>query len=55
MARHELPVPPHSNPEKVGEVWKVPYQERAEDAERGIIDGKTRTSCSTPLESRKSG
>jgi len=34
MARHELPVPPHSNPEKVGEVWKVPYQERAEDAER---------------------
>jgi len=34
MARHELPVPPHSNPEKVGEVWKVPYQERAEDAEK---------------------
>ncbi|MFB0507127.1 MAG: isochorismatase [Thermodesulfobacteriota bacterium] len=27
-------MPPHFNPEKVGEVWKVPYQERAEDAEK---------------------
>lgn len=26
-------MPPHFNPDKVGEVWKVPYQERAEDAE----------------------
>jgi nicotinamidase-related amidase len=34
MAKHELPIPPHSNPENVGEVWKVPYQERAEDAEK---------------------
>jgi len=33
MAHSELPIPPHFNPEKVGEVWKVPYQERAEDAE----------------------
>lgn len=32
MAKHEPPIPPHSNPENVGEVWKVPYQERAEDA-----------------------
>jgi nicotinamidase-related amidase len=34
MARDELPIPAHFNPEKVGEVWKVPYQERAEDAEK---------------------
>ncbi len=34
MARSELPLPPHFNPEKTGEVWKVPYRERAEQAER---------------------
>jgi len=34
MARNELPIPPHFNPEKVGDVWKLPYQERAEDAEK---------------------
>ncbi|WP_414546139.1 isochorismatase [Nostoc sp. CCY0012] len=28
-----LPMPPHFNPEKVGEVWRVPYQERAAAAE----------------------
>jgi nicotinamidase-related amidase len=33
MAANELPVPPHYNPQSVGEVWKVPYQERADDAE----------------------
>jgi len=33
MARSELPIPSHFNPYKVGEVWKVSYQERAEDAE----------------------
>ncbi|MDZ7291932.1 MAG: isochorismatase [candidate division KSB1 bacterium] len=34
MTRKELPIPPHFNPDKVGEVWKVPYQERAEAAEK---------------------
>ncbi len=34
MARRELPIPPHFDPDKVGEVWKVPYQERAEEAEK---------------------
>lgn len=24
-----LPIPPHFNPEQVGEIWRVPYQERA--------------------------
>jgi nicotinamidase-related amidase len=32
MARQRLPIPPHFNPGKVGEVWKVAYQERAADA-----------------------
>ena len=34
MARRELPIPPHFDPTKVGEVWRVPYQQRAEEAER---------------------
>jgi nicotinamidase-related amidase len=28
-----LPIPPHFEPEKVGEVWRVPYEERAREAE----------------------
>ena len=32
MAKHELPIPSHFSPEKVGQVWKVAYQERAQDA-----------------------
>jgi nicotinamidase-related amidase len=34
MAPNELPLPPHFNPERVGEVWRVSYQERAEGAEK---------------------
>jgi nicotinamidase-related amidase len=34
MAHCELPLPPHFDPHKVGDVWKVPYQERAEEAEK---------------------
>ncbi|MFQ5657618.1 MAG: isochorismatase [Candidatus Methylomirabilales bacterium] len=30
--RRELPIPPHFNRDKVGEVWKVPYEERAREA-----------------------
>ncbi len=29
-----LPLPPHFDPERVSEVWPVPYEERAADAER---------------------
>lgn len=29
----ELPLPPHFRPEQVGEVWRVPYEERAREAE----------------------
>jgi nicotinamidase-related amidase len=34
MAHQDLPLPPHFDPDRVGEVWKVPYEERAEDAEK---------------------
>jgi nicotinamidase-related amidase len=34
MNHKELPIPPHFNPDRVGEVWRVPYQERAEAAEK---------------------
>jgi len=30
----ELPLPPHFDPVRVGQVWKVSYQQRAEEAER---------------------
>ncbi|MGH7496686.1 MAG: isochorismatase [bacterium] len=33
MAHIELPVPPHFDPAKVAEVWRVHYQERAQQAE----------------------
>jgi nicotinamidase-related amidase len=29
----ELPLPPHVDPRRVDEVWRVPYEERARDAE----------------------
>jgi nicotinamidase-related amidase len=32
MPYRELPLPPHFSPDKTGEVWKVSYQGRAEDA-----------------------
>lgn len=32
--RSQLPLPDHFNPHKVGEVWRVPYQERASQAAR---------------------
>ena len=33
MKLTERPIPPHFRPESVGGVWRVPYQERAADAE----------------------
>jgi nicotinamidase-related amidase len=29
---HELPLPPHVDPGRVGEVWRVPYEDRAREA-----------------------
>ena len=34
MASNELSIPPHFNPQKVAEVWKVAYQSLAEAAEK---------------------
>jgi nicotinamidase-related amidase len=34
MNRKDLPLPAHFNRDKVGEVWRVPYQERAEQTEK---------------------
>jgi nicotinamidase-related amidase len=32
-SKTQLPIPPHFNPAIVGEVWRVPYQERAAEGE----------------------
>jgi nicotinamidase-related amidase len=32
VASEALPIPPHFDPERVGEVWRVPYEERAAEA-----------------------
>lgn len=37
-----LPLPPHYRPERVGEVWRVPYEERARDAERWAREQRLR-------------
>ncbi len=34
MSHPELPIPSHFDPAKVGQVWKVPYQQRAAEAEQ---------------------
>ncbi len=34
MSRNELPIPSHFDPDRVGQVWRVQYQERAEDAKK---------------------
>jgi nicotinamidase-related amidase len=34
MLPHRLPLPPHYDPQAVGKLWKVPYEERAQDARR---------------------
>ena len=34
MAEHNLPIPPHYNSAKVGEVWNVSYEECAREAEQ---------------------
>jgi nicotinamidase-related amidase len=34
MRAKELAIPSHFDPKKVGEVWRVPYQERAAEAEK---------------------
>jgi nicotinamidase-related amidase len=40
MAHSELSIPPHFDPDKVGQVWRVPYQERAENAKKWTAQHK---------------
>jgi nicotinamidase-related amidase len=42
MARNELPIPDHFDSDKMGKVWRVPYQERAEEARRWAKQYKIR-------------
>jgi nicotinamidase-related amidase len=40
MTHTELPIPLYFNPDRVGEVWRTPYQERAKEAERWAKQNK---------------
>jgi nicotinamidase-related amidase len=40
MNHQELTIPSHFNPDRVGAVWRVSYQERAEDAEKWAKQNK---------------
>ena len=42
MTFYELPIPYHYDPAKVGEVWRVPYQERAQEARRWATEHEIR-------------
>jgi nicotinamidase-related amidase len=45
----ELPVPGFYEPEKVGEVWRVPYQERANSARAWAVEHNIRPAAGDPL------
>lgn len=49
MNRKELPIPPHFNSDKVGEVWRTPYQERAAQAERWAKQNNIKPAASDRL------
>ncbi|MFC1829045.1 isochorismatase [Thermodesulfobacteriota bacterium] len=40
----ELPIPPHYDPAKVGEVWQVPYQEHAGNVKKWVAQYKIEAS-----------
>ncbi|KPJ74748.1 MAG: isochorismatase, partial [Deltaproteobacteria bacterium SG8_13] len=44
MPTDELPIPAHFAPGKVGQVWKVDYQQRAEDARRWAAEHQLKPS-----------
>ena len=46
MDRKELPIPPHFNPDKVDDVWRIPYQERAKEAENWAKQYKIKPAAS---------
>jgi nicotinamidase-related amidase len=43
MTRNALPIPDHFDSDKVGQVWRVPYQERAEEANKWATQYKIQT------------
>ncbi|RLC14306.1 MAG: isochorismatase, partial [Deltaproteobacteria bacterium] len=45
MTVNELPIPSFFNADRVGEVWRVPYQERADDAVKWQKQNGIRTSA----------
>jgi nicotinamidase-related amidase len=45
----ELPVPAHFDPSRVGEVWRVPYQQRADDAQAWAMEYGLRPSSEDGL------
>jgi hypothetical protein len=47
----ELPVPAHFDPDRVGEVWRVPYTDEADAAfERYVAAGMHVVRSTTPIE-----
>jgi nicotinamidase-related amidase len=42
ITHKELPIPSHYDPARVGEIWRVPYQERAQEARRWAKEHKIR-------------
>ena len=57
LAMRELPVPDFYRPDRVGEVWRVPYEERARDArawaEQHAIRPAARTRSHLPARGRR--
>jgi nicotinamidase-related amidase len=49
MPRKELPLPPHFDRDKTGQVWKVPYQQRAEDAAKWSREHAIRPAADDPF------
>jgi nicotinamidase-related amidase len=44
-----LPIPPHFDPERVGDVWRVPYEDRAREAEAWAREHGVGPSSDDPL------
>ncbi len=45
----QLPIPPHFQPNRVGEIWRVPYQQRATDAKLWAQQHQLKSTAQTPL------
>jgi nicotinamidase-related amidase len=45
----ELPIPPHFDPDRAGDVWRVPYEERASDARAWAVQHRITPSAEDSL------